>query len=124
MAGGSLVKPVAVQITRIMCSDAVANTLAVVVYLFCQTTPSIKWRIQELPVDILKQTIAAAKRSGSLILELGETTDLENDAQFTVFLRYRATKDYVEQFVLPSTCQKYHWKVEFIGANIRQLQGN
>jgi len=70
------------------------------------------WRIQELSVDILKQTIAAAKRSENLISELGETADLGNDAQFMVFMRYRATEDYVEQFLflLLSTCQAYHKK--------------
>jgi len=47
----------------------------------------------------LKLTIAAAKRSGNLILELGETTDLGNDAQFMVFLRYRATEDYLQQLL-------------------------
>jgi len=38
-AGESLVKPAAVKIAGIMCSDAVANKLAAVLY-FCQTTPS------------------------------------------------------------------------------------
>ena len=59
---------------------------------------TIKWRIQKLSVDILKQTIVAAKRSGNLNSELGDTTALENDAQFMVFVRSRSTEDYVEQF--------------------------
>jgi len=69
---------------------------------------TIKWRIQELSVGILKQIIAAAKRSGNLIL--GKTTDLGNDAQFIVFVLYRATEYYVEQFVLLSTCRTYYKK--------------
>jgi len=60
---------------------------------------TIKWRIHELSVDILKQTTVVAKRSENLILELVETTDLGNDAQFMVFIRYSATEDYVEQFL-------------------------
>ena len=59
---------------------------------------TIKQRIRQLSVDILKQTIAAAKLSGNLILELGEITDLGNDAQFMVFMRYRATRDYSNNF--------------------------
>jgi len=43
----------------------------------------------------LQQTFAAAKCSGNLILELGEATDLGNDAQFIVFVRYRLTEVYV-----------------------------
>ena len=39
------------------------------------------------PIVILKLTIAAAKRSGNLNSELGETTALGNDAQFMVFVR-------------------------------------
>jgi len=37
-------------------------------------------------------------RSENLISELGETADLGNDAQFMLFVRYRANEDYVEQF--------------------------
>jgi len=33
-----------------------------------------------------------------ILIEFGETTALGNDAQFMVFVRYRATEDYVEQF--------------------------
>ena len=39
---------------------------------------------------------AAVKRSGNLILELGEITDLGKDAQFMMFMRYCANKDYTE----------------------------
>jgi len=52
---------------------------------------TIKLRIQELSIDILKQTIAAAKQSENLNSELGENTDLGNDAQFIVFVRLRTT---------------------------------
>ena len=71
---------------------------------------TISWRIQELSVDFLKQIIAAAKRSGNLISELAETTDFGYDAQFMVFVRYSATEDYVEEFLLLSTCQTYYKK--------------
>jgi len=46
-----------------------------------------------------EKIIAAAKRSGNLNSELGEATDLGNDAQFVLFVRYRATEDSVEQFI-------------------------
>ena len=69
-----MVKPATVKIARIIC------------YVFSSNN-TIKWRTQELSVDILKQTIAAAKRSGDLISELGETTDLGHDPQFMVFVR-------------------------------------
>jgi len=89
-AGERAVKPAAVKLARIMCIDAVANML---VCFFCQITPSS---------DTFKisQSIFCNKllllRSENFILELDETTDLGNDAQFMVFMRYRATEDYVE----------------------------
>jgi len=55
-AGESLVKPAAVKISRMMCNVAVANELPMA---FLQTT--IRWSNKELPADILKQTVAAAK---------------------------------------------------------------
>ena len=105
-----------------MCSDVVVTKLATVLFLSNNT---IKWRIQELPVDIPEQTIAAANRSGNLISEFGETTDLENDAKFIVFARYRATEDYVEQFVLPSTCQNTTGKLSLLAQtldNCKQIE--
>ena len=64
-AGESLVKSAPVKIAWVMYSDAVGNKLPVVLL----SNNTIKWRIQELSVDILIQTIAAATRSGNLILE-------------------------------------------------------
>jgi len=55
-----------------MCSDAVGNKLAMVPL----SNNTIKWRIQEISVNILQQHIAAAPRSGSLILQLDETQRL------------------------------------------------
>jgi len=90
-----------------MCNDAAANKLAMVPL----SNNTIKLRIQELSIDILKQ-FAAAKRSGNLILQLGEITDFGNDAQFIAFMSYGVTKDFAEQNIslLLFTCQTYHKK--------------
>ena len=84
-----MVKPV--KVARIMRSDDVEDELAMVLL----SNYTIKWRIQELSVDILKQTIVAAKRR-NLILELA---DLGNDAQFIVVVQLPATEDNVRQFL-------------------------
>ena len=103
--GERLVKPAAVKMARIMCGEAVENKLA----MGMLSDSTIKRRIEKLSVDILQQTIAAAKQSGKFSLQLDETTDTGNDAQLMVFVRYRAADDYVEQFLfLPSAFQKYH----------------
>ena len=87
-------------------ADAVVHKLV----MFFLSNNTIKLRIQELSIDILKQTIAAAKQSENLNSELGETTDLGNDAQFIVVMRYRATEDDVERPLLTSTSHKYNRK--------------
>jgi len=93
--GESLIKPASVKITRIMCSDAVSNSLAIV---FLQTTPSsgasktfrsIFWnKLLLLRIEAKWNFQRWARR---------ETTDVGNEAQFMVFVRYRATEDYVQQ---------------------------
>ena len=75
-----------------MRSDDVADELAMVLL----SNYTMKWRIQKLSVDILKQTIVAAKRR-NLILELDENTDFGNDAQFIVFVQLPTIEDNVRQ---------------------------
>jgi len=50
-----LVKPAAVKIARIMRGDVAANKLIVFfIYFIFLSNNTIKWRIQELSVDILQ----------------------------------------------------------------------
>jgi len=92
-----------VTIAKITCREALANKLAVVLL----SNNIIKLRIKNFRFDILEQTTAAARRSENLILDLGETADLGNDAQLMVFVRYRATEDYVEQFLFSRSLAKH-----------------
>ena len=95
-AGENLIKPAAVEMAKIMCGDVVANNLAMVPL----PNNTAKRRIQEILVDVLQQTIGAVKLSGKFSLQLDETTDISNDAQLMVFVRYRTSEDYEEQFLL------------------------
>ncbi|XP_076810248.1 zinc finger BED domain-containing protein 5-like [Clavelina lepadiformis] len=61
---------------------------------------TIKWRTQELSEDVLQQTIASVKQSGKFSLQLDETTDIGNDAQLMVFVRYVEANYYEERFLL------------------------
>ena len=72
---------------RILCGDAVANTLTTIPL----SNDTIKRRIQELLEDVLQQTIAFVKRSGNFSLQLDETTDIGNDVLLIVFVRYLDT---------------------------------
>ena len=91
----NFIKPAAVEMSRILCGDAVANKLAMVPL----SNDIIKWRIQEISEDVLQQTIASVKRSGKFSLQLDETIDIGNDAQLMMFVRYLDTNDYMEQFL-------------------------
>ena len=73
----NFIKPVAVEMARILYGDAVAYKLAMVFL----SNDTIKWRIQEISEDVLQQTIASVKRSGKFSLQLDETIDIGNDAQ-------------------------------------------
>ena len=91
----NFIKPATVEMSRILCGDAVANKLAMVPL----SNDTIKWRIQEIS-DVLQQTIASVKRSGKFSLQLDETIDIGNDAQLMMFARYLIdTNDYMEQFL-------------------------
>ena len=90
-----MIKPASVEMARILCGDVVANKLA----MLSSSNDTIKWRIQEISEDVLQQTIASVKRSGKLNLQFDETTDIGNDAQLMVFVRYLDTNDYIEQFL-------------------------
>ena len=85
--GEKFIKLVTVEITRIICGDAVANKLAKV----SLSKDTIKRRIQGLSNDVLQQTTASVKRSRKFGLQLDETTDIGNDAQFVVLARYLDT---------------------------------
>ena len=50
-------------------------------------------------MDVLQQTIGAVQLSGKFSVQLDETTDIGNDAQLTVFVRYRTSEDYEKQFL-------------------------
>ena len=90
-----LIKPAAVKMVRILCGNAVANKLVMVLL----SNNTIKWRIQVLSEDIMPQTIASVKRSGKFSVQLDEITDIRNDAQLMVSVQYLDTNDYMEQFL-------------------------
>ena len=75
--------------------DAVANKLVTIPL----SNDTIKRRIEEILENVLQQNIASVKRSGKFSLQLDETTNIGNDAQLMVFVRYLDTNDYMEQFL-------------------------
>ena len=76
-AGENLIKPAAVEMSRILCGDAVASNLA----LAPSPNDTIKRRMQELSENDRQQTIAATKLGEKFSLQLDEATDFGNDAQ-------------------------------------------
>jgi hypothetical protein len=93
--GEKLIKPAALKMARIMCGDTVANKLAMVPL----SNDTIRRRINDMSSNILSQTIHAMKLNKKFSLQLDETTDIGNDAQLMVFIRYRTSDNYVEQFL-------------------------
>ena len=82
---------------RILCGDIVSYGYKLAMVPFSNDT--ITRRIQEISEDILEQAIASVKRSGKFTLQLDETTDIGNDTQLIMFVRYLNTNDNMEQFL-------------------------
>jgi len=108
--GESLVKPAAVKIARIMCSDAVANKLVMV---FLQTTPSSGASKNSQSI-FSNKLLLLRRRNEVKSSEMGETRDYRFWKPCTVH-GVRAT-----QFdwglrgtisLLLSACQTYHMKI-------------
>ena len=93
--GEKLVKPAALDMVSTILGDAAAKKI--------QTIPlsdnTINRRIQEMSGDIKEQVVAAIKGSGKFSLQLDEFTDVSDDAQLLVYVRYQGKSDIEENFL-------------------------
>ncbi|XP_076049324.1 SCAN domain-containing protein 3-like [Oratosquilla oratoria] len=60
---------------------------------------TINQRIQERSGDIKEQVVAAIKESGKFSLQLDESTDVSDNAQLLVYVRYQGKSDIEEDFL-------------------------
>ncbi|XP_066983788.1 protein FAM200C-like [Macrobrachium rosenbergii] len=83
--------------------DMVSTILGDAAVKKIQTIPlsdnTINRRIQEMSGDIKEQVVAAIKESGKFSLQLDESTDVSDDAQLLVYVRYQGKSDIEENFL-------------------------
>ncbi|XP_035211130.1 protein ZBED8-like [Stegodyphus dumicola] len=90
-----LIKPAAIDMARIMCGDEISKKLQKVPL----SNDTIRLRINDMSFDIKNQLIYAIKIAGLFSIQLDETTDVSNDAQLMVYVRYPGLTDIQEDFL-------------------------
>ena len=94
--GEQLVKPAALEMVKIVCGDEAAKKL--------QSIPlsdnTVRSRIIDMSLDIKENVLSRMKRAGKWSFQLDESTDIGNDAQLMVFVRFEGEVDLEEEFLL------------------------
>ena len=93
--GETVVKPVAMQLAKIMLEKKAENKLALVPL----SNDVVKSRINDIGEDILSQEVADSKASSTKFsMQLDETNDAANLNQLIAFLRYVKVQEIKEEF--------------------------
>ena len=71
-------------------------------------------------MDMKDQVVAGMKAAGKYSYQLDESTDVSNDAQLMVFVRYEGSTDLKEKFLLSYALEKHNYRSRHIRCN-RQL---
>jgi hypothetical protein len=96
--GEELVKPAAIDMVKLMCGDDAAKKIQPVPL----SNDTVRSRIVDMSLDIKDQVVARMKETGKYSYALDESTDVGNDAQLMVFVRYEGSMDLEEEFLFCS----------------------
>ena len=92
--GERLVKPAAIDTTRLMCGENVASKLQSV----SLSNDTVKSRIADLSLNIINQVVARIKKAGKWSYQLDESTNTGKNVQLMVYVRYEGDMD-LEEFL-------------------------
>lgn len=93
--GEELIKPAAISMVRTVYGDDIANKLE----LIPLSDNTIKRRIDLMSENILKQLLHQVIAANKFSIQIDESVDIQNNAQLMVFIRYRSTDDFREEFL-------------------------
>ena len=93
--GEQLIKSAAVVMTQLMCGSEQAKKLE----LIPLSNNTITRRIKDMSIDIKQQLIARVHKSVNFAIQLDETTDIANNAQLMVYVRYQGAQDLEEDIL-------------------------
>ena len=93
--GENLVKPAAIDMVRIMCGDDVAKKLDIVPL----SNDTVRRRIASISANIKEQLISSIKKGREFSLQIDESTDISDDAQLLVYVRYLGENTLEEEFL-------------------------
>ena len=93
--GETLVKPIAMQLAKIMLRKEAENNLSLVPL----SDDVVKSRINDIGEDILSEVVADSKASPTkFIIQLDETTDVANLNHLIAFVRYVKGQEIKKEF--------------------------
>lgn len=93
--GEELIKPAAISMVRTVCGDDIANKLE----LIPLSDNTVKRRIDLMSENILKQLVHQVIAANKFSIQIDESVDIQNNAQLMVFIRYRSSDDFREDFL-------------------------
>lgn len=101
--GEDLVKPAAIDMVKTVCGEDVARKLEIIPL----SNDTVRRRIVDMSLDIKHQVVDRIKAKGAFSLQLDESTDVSDNAQLLVCVKYEGPVDLEEEFLfcraLPTT---------------------
>ena len=82
--GEKLIKPAAIDMLRIMCGDDIAKKLDIVPL----PNNTVQKRTASMSLNVKEQLVSSIKQGGEYKLQIYESTDVRDDAQLLVYVRY------------------------------------
>lgn len=93
--GEDLLLPVMKEVVNIMCGEKESKKLN----SLSLSNDTVKRRIQDMSQDVLSQVLERVKESPYFAIQLDESTDIANQAQLLVFIRYVNNNNFEENFL-------------------------
>ena len=93
--GEKLIKPAAIEMVRLMCGDDVAKKLDIVPL----SNDTVQRRIASMSLNVKEQLVSSIKQGGEYSLQIDESTDVSDDAQLLVYVRYLGENTLEEEFL-------------------------
>ncbi|XP_076049459.1 zinc finger BED domain-containing protein 5-like [Oratosquilla oratoria] len=96
--GEELVKPAATDVVRLMCGDDAAKKIETVAL----SNNTVRSRIVDMSLNIKDEVVKRMKAAGKYSYQLDDSTDVGNNAQLMVFVRYEGSVDLEVEFLFCS----------------------
>lgn len=101
--GEELLLPIMKEVVTIMCGEKESKKLN----SLSMSNDNVKRRIQDMSLDVLSQVVERVRESPYFAIQLDESTDIANQAQLLVFIRYLHENNFEENFLFCKPLQTH-----------------